>query len=40
MRKKTLLKDTVIFNFKLFGLALVETLWAIETSIVAGALPA
>lgn len=40
MGKMTHLKCELIFHVKLFGLALVETLWAIEANIVAGALPA
>ena len=40
MGKMTHLKCKLYSHVKLFGLALVETIWAIEASIVAGALPA
>jgi hypothetical protein len=38
MRQKTHLQYST--HFKLFGIALIETIWAIEANIVAGALPA
>ena len=39
MERKTLLKDKLSNSIKLLGISLLETLWAIETSIAAGALP-
>lgn len=40
MRKMTRLKYCIRFHIKLYGLALIETIWAIEANVVAGALPA
>lgn len=40
MRQTTRLKKLALRFIKLFGLSLVNSIWAIETNIVAGALPA
>ena len=40
MRLKTNLKYTFVLKVKLLVLALLDTIWAIETNLVAGALPA